>query len=73
MNVNLTSGRHMLPIADFLANNSEPLQPLLVRAGLPSTCLDDPKKLVLTATLWCFRELAAIRTGSPNAIDPRED
>jgi AraC-like DNA-binding protein len=50
----------------FLANNGEPVQPLLRRAGLPGTCLDDPKTLVPTAALWRFRELAAIRTGLPN-------
>jgi AraC-like DNA-binding protein len=28
--------------------------------------MDDPKKLVPTAAIWRFRELAAMRTGSPN-------
>ncbi len=65
MNVNLTAGRHILPIAAFLGKNGEPLPPLLAQAGLPSTCLDDPGRLVPTAALWRFRELAAIRTGAP--------
>jgi AraC-like DNA-binding protein len=64
--VNLTASRHAFPVATFLADHGEPLQPLFQRAGLPSTCLDDPKKLVPTAAIWRFRELAAMRTGSPN-------
>jgi AraC-like DNA-binding protein len=64
--VNLTASRHAFPVATFLADHGEPLQPLFQRAGLPGTCLDDPKKLVPTAAIWRFRELAAMRTGSPN-------
>jgi AraC-like DNA-binding protein len=64
--VNLTASRHVFPVATFLADHGEPLQPLFQRAGLPRTCLDDPKKLVPTAAIWRFRELAAMRTGSPN-------
>jgi AraC-like DNA-binding protein len=64
--LNLTASRHAFPVATFLADHGEPLQPLFQRAGLPSTCLDDPKKLVPTAAIWRFRELAAMRTGSPN-------
>ena len=64
--VNLTASRHVFPVATFLADHGEPLQPLFQRAGLPGTCLDDPKKLVPTAAIWRFRELAAMRTGSAN-------
>jgi AraC-like DNA-binding protein len=64
--VNLTASRHVFPVATFLADHGEPLQPLFQRAGLPDTCLDDAKKLVPTAAIWRFRELAAMRTGSPN-------
>jgi AraC-like DNA-binding protein len=39
---------------------------LLEKAGLPSTCLENPKTLVPTASLWRFRDLAATRTGFPN-------
>ncbi|MBW2278973.1 MAG: AraC family transcriptional regulator ligand-binding domain-containing protein [Deltaproteobacteria bacterium] len=49
-----------------MADNGEPLRPLFQRAGLPRTCLDDPKKLVPTAAIWRFRELAAMRSGNPN-------
>jgi AraC-like DNA-binding protein len=63
VSVNLTAGRHILPVAAFLADHGEPLPPLLMQAGLPRTCLDDPGKLVPTAALWHFRELAEIRTG----------
>jgi AraC-like DNA-binding protein len=66
VNVNLTASRHILPVAAFLADRGEPLPPLLAQAGLPRTCLDDPGKLVPTAALWRFRELAASRTGSPD-------
>ena len=56
----------MHPIAVFLAEQGERVQPLLEKAGLPSTCLENPKTLVPTASLWRFRDLAAARTGSPN-------
>lgn len=65
MNVNLTAGRHILPIAALLGNHGQPLAPLLAQAGLPSTCLDDPAKLVPTGALWRFRELAANHAGAP--------
>jgi AraC-like DNA-binding protein len=64
--VDLTASRHVFPVASFLADHGESLEPLFERAGLPGTCLDDPKKLVPTAAIWRFRELAAMRTGSPN-------
>jgi AraC-like DNA-binding protein len=64
--VNLTASRHVFPVATYLADHGEPLQPLFQRAGLPETCLDDPTKLVPTAAIWRFRELAAKRTGSSN-------
>ncbi|MBW2426250.1 MAG: AraC family transcriptional regulator ligand-binding domain-containing protein [Deltaproteobacteria bacterium] len=64
--MNLTASRHILPIANYLDRRGEPLEPLLLRAGLPATCLDDPQKLMPTAALWRFRELAADRTGDPN-------
>jgi len=56
----------MRPIALFLAEQGEPVQPLLEKAGLPADCLDDPKTLVPTASLWRFRDLAASCTGLPN-------
>jgi AraC-like DNA-binding protein len=64
--LNLTASRHILPFAAFLANRGERLSPLLAKSGLPSTCLDDPAKLVPTAALWRFRELAAKLTGASN-------
>ena len=64
--VDLTAVRHVFPVATFMADNGEPLQPLFQRAGLPGSCLDDPKKLVPTAAIWRFRELAAMRSGLPN-------
>jgi AraC-like DNA-binding protein len=63
VNLNLTASRHILPVTTFLAANGETLEPLLQRAGLPSSCLEAPQKLVPTAALWRFRELAAARTG----------
>jgi AraC-like DNA-binding protein len=64
--IQLTASAHIRPFAAFLAQQGEPVQPLLRRAGLPVTCLDDPGKLVPTAALWRFRELAATHTGCPN-------
>ena len=62
----LTASRHVFPVARFMADNGEPLKPLFQRAGLPGSCLDDPKKLVPTSAIWRFRELAAMRSGFPN-------
>jgi len=64
--IQLTASAHIRPFAAFLAQEGEHVQPLLRRAGLPGNCLDDPGKLVPTAALWRFRELAATRTGCPN-------
>jgi hypothetical protein len=64
--IQLTASRHILPFAAFLAGEGEPVGRLLRQAGLPATCLDDPKNLVPTAALWRFRELAAARVGSPS-------
>ena len=66
--VELTSAINIHPLLAFLAENGEPVQPLLRRAGLPGNCLDDPKKMLPTAGLWHFRELAAIRTGLPDLV-----
>jgi len=55
--VDLTASRHVFPVATFMADNGEPLQPLFERAGLPDSCL---------AAIWRFRELAAMRSGFPN-------
>jgi AraC-like DNA-binding protein len=62
----LTAIKHIQPLAAFVADHGEPLEPLLRQAGLPSTCLNDPKTLVPTVALWRFRELAASRMDSPN-------
>ena len=64
--IQLTASRHILPFAAFLDQNGQPVGPLLHQAGLPDSCLDDPKTLVPTQALWQFRELTAIRTGLPN-------
>ena len=63
--VQLTAIRHILPIAGFLSSQGEPLPPLFEQAGLPRTALDDPTKLVPTAGLWRFRDLAVNFTGCP--------
>jgi AraC-like DNA-binding protein len=63
--VELTSANHIHPFAAFLAASGVPVQPLLRRAGLPATCLDNPTMLLPTAGLWHFRELAATHTGIP--------
>jgi AraC-like DNA-binding protein len=74
--IQLTASAHIRPFAAFLANHGEQVQPLLRRAGLPVTCMDDPGKLVPTAAIWRFRELTAIRTGLPNltlnVVEPLE-
>jgi AraC-like DNA-binding protein len=64
--VQLTLSGNLLPFATFLGNIGEPVPRLLRQAGLPSTCLDDRKTPVPTASIWRFRELAARRTGLPN-------
>ncbi len=64
--VQITHSKHIIPYARFLARNGEPVERLLRQAGLPSTCLEDPKTPLPTAALWQFRELAAFRTGLPN-------
>jgi AraC-like DNA-binding protein len=61
----LTAIRHILPIAGFLSSHGQQLPPLLERAGLPRTGLDVPAKVVPTAGLWRFRELAVNLTGCP--------
>jgi AraC-like DNA-binding protein len=63
--IQLTAIRHILPVAGFLSSQGEPLPPLLERAGLPHTGLDDPTRLVPTARLWRFRDLAVNLTGCP--------
>ena len=62
----LPASRHIRPVAAFLAEQGEPVEPLLEKALLPPTCLETPKALVPTAALWRFRTLAAARTGCPN-------
>jgi AraC-like DNA-binding protein len=74
--VQLTLSGNLVPFATFLAGIGEPVARLLRQAGLPSTCLDDPKTPMPTAAIWRFRELAAHRTGLPNftsvVMDPCE-
>ena len=64
--IQLTASRHILPFAAFLDQNGQAVGPLLHQAGLPGSCLDDPKTLVPTQALWKFRELTAIHTDLPN-------
>ncbi len=72
----LTASGNIRPVAAFLAEWGEPVEPLLEEAFLPPTCLETPKALVPTAALWRFRALAAARTGCPNltlhAMETRE-
>ncbi len=55
----LTRSMHLLPFADLLRNNGEPVGRLLRKAGLPEACLDNPDMLVPVAAEGRFRELAA--------------
>jgi AraC-like DNA-binding protein len=64
--VQLTLSKHLASYVSFLTRIGEPIPPLLRSAGLPTTCLDDPRTPVPTAALWRFREVAATRTGLPN-------
>jgi AraC-like DNA-binding protein len=64
--VQLTSVGNIFPVAAFLAEQGEPVGPLLEEARLPCSCLENPKLLVPSAALWRFRGLAAARTGSAN-------
>ena len=43
--IQLTAAKHARPFAAFLAKNGEPVERVLDEAGLPPTCLDDPKLL----------------------------
>jgi len=61
--VQLTASGHIRPVAAFLAERGEPVEPILEEALLPPTCLETPKALVPTVALWRFRTLAATRTG----------
>jgi AraC-like DNA-binding protein len=70
----LTRSKHIFAIAKFLQGNGEPVERLLRRAELPSTCLENPESLIPSHAAFHFRELAARCTGLPNiALDAAQN
>ena len=70
----LTRSKHIFAITKFLQGNGEPVERLLRRAELPSTCLENPESLIPSHAAFHFRELAARCTGLPNiALDAAQN
>ena len=51
----LTAAGHARPIIGFLEKNGEPVEQPLDSAGMPPSCLNDPKQLVPTDADRCER------------------
>jgi AraC-like DNA-binding protein len=62
----LTHGKHLIPFATFMRKNGEPVERLMQKSRLPSSCLDNPEMLIPSDAAFHFRELAARVTGLPN-------
>jgi len=73
-NVSLSRSKHLIPFAALSRQAGQPVDRLLVKAGLPSTCLDDPETLVPSGGVFRFRDLSARTLDLPNiALDATRD
>ena len=61
-----TRSKHLIPFSAFLRKAGTPVDRILLKASLPTGCLDDPEALVPSDAAFRFRELAARTLGLPN-------
>ena len=70
----LTRSKHLIPFADFMGRQGEPVEPLVQKCRLPGSCLDNPEMIIPSDRAFQFRELTARVTGLPNvALESTRD